>query len=40
MIDFVHISYHDRYSSKKFIQQYPAHAYDLKAKVTDIKVLY
>ena len=25
---------------QSFIQQYPAHAYDLKVKVTDLKVLY
>ena len=39
-MDFVHIWYDDRYSSKVFIQQYPAHAYDLKVKVADLKVLY
>ena len=36
-MDFVHIWYDDRYS---FIQQYPAHAYDLKVKVTDLKILF
>ena len=25
---------------QSFIQQYPAHAYDLKVNVTDLKVLY
>ena len=38
-MDFGHIWYDDRYSSS-FIQQYPSHAYDLKVKVTDLKILY
>ena len=33
-MDLVHIWYDDRYSSKV------AHAYDLKVKVADLKVLY
>ena len=37
MMDFVHIWYDDRYSSQVFIQQYPAHAYDLTVKVTNLK---
>ena len=36
-MDFVHFLVWQFHS---FIQQYPAHAYDLKVKVTDLKVLY
>ena len=40
MMDFVHIWYDDVDKFQNFIQQYPAHAYDLKVRVTDLKVLY
>ena len=40
LMDFVHIWYDDRYSSKVLFSNTATHAHGLKVKVIDLKLLY
>ena len=40
MIDLVHIWNDNRYMSKVLFTITPTHAYDLKAKITDLEILH